>query len=168
MCSAAHPYSPLVFLVMKGSPVRFRASALTSPGKSVVFGARDIATGEACPQSVPRSASPVVMAGIPTGHIFRVERKRGPVWYAKYRLPDGRQVPKKVGPAPQGIAHPAATSSSPRRSDARPACPILPRRGGRQLDRCQVLRCEQSSAGGVSGRHSLMRIARFVAEFPRE
>jgi hypothetical protein len=39
------------------------------------------------------------MAGIPTGHIFRVERERGPVWYAKYRLPDGRQVPKKVGPA---------------------------------------------------------------------
>jgi len=37
--------------------------------------------------------------GIPTGHVFRVERKRGPVWYAKYRLPDGRQVQKKVGPA---------------------------------------------------------------------
>jgi integrase len=30
---------------------------------------------------------------------FRVERKRGPVWYAKYRLPDGRQVQKKIGPA---------------------------------------------------------------------
>jgi hypothetical protein len=24
---------------------------------------------------------------------------RGPVWYAKYRLPDGRQVQKKLGPA---------------------------------------------------------------------
>ncbi len=35
----------------------------------------------------------------PTGHIFRVERRAGPVWYAKYRLPDGRQVQKKVGPA---------------------------------------------------------------------
>jgi hypothetical protein len=23
------------------------------------------------------------MAGVPTGHIFRVERVRGPVWYAK-------------------------------------------------------------------------------------
>jgi integrase len=33
----------------------------------------------------------------PTGHVFRVERVRGPVWYAKYRLPDGRQVQKKVG-----------------------------------------------------------------------
>jgi integrase len=31
--------------------------------------------------------------------VFRVERTRGPVWYAKYRLPDGRQVQKKLGPA---------------------------------------------------------------------
>jgi integrase len=35
----------------------------------------------------------------PTGHVFRVDRKRGPVWYAKYRLPDGRQVQRKLGPA---------------------------------------------------------------------
>jgi integrase len=35
----------------------------------------------------------------PTGHVFRVDRKRGPSWYAKYRLPDGRQVQKKLGPA---------------------------------------------------------------------
>src|SRR5665213_296437 len=35
----------------------------------------------------------------PSGHVFRVERKRGPAWYAKYRLPDGRQVQKKIGPA---------------------------------------------------------------------
>lgn len=34
-----------------------------------------------------------------SGHVFRLERKRGPVWYAKYRLPDGRQVQKKIGPA---------------------------------------------------------------------
>ena len=33
-----------------------------------------------------------------SGHVFRVERTRGPVWYAKYRLPDGRQVQKKLGP----------------------------------------------------------------------
>ncbi len=37
--------------------------------------------------------------GIPSGHVFRVERARGPVWYAKYRLSDGRQVQKKLGPA---------------------------------------------------------------------
>jgi integrase len=35
----------------------------------------------------------------PKVHVFRVERKRGPVWYAKYRLPDGRQVQRKLGPA---------------------------------------------------------------------
>jgi integrase len=29
---------------------------------------------------------------VPTGHVFRVERTRGPAWYAKYQLPDGRQV----------------------------------------------------------------------------
>jgi integrase len=35
----------------------------------------------------------------PSGHVFRMERKREPVWYAKYRLPDGRQVQCKLGPA---------------------------------------------------------------------
>ncbi len=35
----------------------------------------------------------------PSGHVFRVDRRRGPVWYAKYRLPDGRQVQRKIGPA---------------------------------------------------------------------
>jgi integrase len=36
---------------------------------------------------------------MPSGHVFRVERKRGPAWYAKYRLPDGRQQQRKLGPA---------------------------------------------------------------------
>ncbi|MGH2856427.1 MAG: tyrosine-type recombinase/integrase [Solirubrobacteraceae bacterium] len=36
---------------------------------------------------------------LPTGHVFRVERKRGPAWYVKYRLPDGRQVQRRLGPA---------------------------------------------------------------------
>ena len=41
------------------------------------------------------------MSGLkePSGHVFRVDRARGPVFYAKYRLPDGRQVQKKIGPA---------------------------------------------------------------------
>src|SRR4051812_50100068 len=34
-----------------------------------------------------------------SGHVFRVERKRGAVWYAKYRLGDGRQIQRKIGPA---------------------------------------------------------------------
>ena len=33
------------------------------------------------------------------GFVFRVERRRGSVWYAKYRLLSGRQVQKLVGPA---------------------------------------------------------------------
>ncbi|HTU86784.1 MAG TPA: site-specific integrase [Solirubrobacteraceae bacterium] len=43
-----------------------------------------------------------------TGHVFRVERKRGPVWYAKYRLPSGRQVQKLIGLAWTGRGRPAA------------------------------------------------------------
>lgn len=34
-----------------------------------------------------------------SGHVYRAERKRGPAWYAQYRLPDGRQVQRKLGPA---------------------------------------------------------------------
>jgi hypothetical protein len=37
-----------------------------------------------------------------TGHVFRVERGHGPVWYAKYRLSGGRQVQKKLGSAESG------------------------------------------------------------------
>jgi len=33
-----------------------------------------------------------------SGHVFKIERKRGPQWYAKYRLPDGRQVQRRIGP----------------------------------------------------------------------
>jgi integrase len=40
--------------------------------------------------------------------VFRVERKRGPVWYAKYRLPDGRQIQKRIGPAWTERGRPAA------------------------------------------------------------
>src|ERR1700759_1075381 len=33
-----------------------------------------------------------------SGHIYRHAGRRGPVWRAKYRLPDGRQVHKTIGP----------------------------------------------------------------------
>jgi integrase len=42
-----------------------------------------------------------------SGHVFRVERKAGPAWYAKYRLPDGHQHKKKIGPAWTGRGRPA-------------------------------------------------------------
>jgi integrase len=45
--------------------------------------------GEAMPAGSTRSIS---------GHVFKVERKRGAQWYAKYRLPDGRQVQRRIGP----------------------------------------------------------------------
>lgn len=44
----------------------------------------------------------------PTGHVFRVDRKRGAVRHAKYRLPDGRQVQRKIGPAWSGRGRPSA------------------------------------------------------------
>jgi integrase len=58
--------------------------------------ARIAATAQATGRTAYR---PPLTARPPSGHVFRVERKRGAVWYAKYRLPDGRQVQKKLGPA---------------------------------------------------------------------
>jgi integrase len=43
-----------------------------------------------------------------SGHVFRVERKRGAQWYAKYRLPDGRQLQRRIGPAWSDRGCPAA------------------------------------------------------------
>ena len=43
-----------------------------------------------------------------SGHVFRVERRQNPMWYAKYRLSDGRQVTKKIGPAWTGRGRPRA------------------------------------------------------------
>jgi hypothetical protein len=33
-----------------------------------------------------------------SGHVFRVQRKRGPQWYVKYRL-GPKQIQKRLGPA---------------------------------------------------------------------
>ena len=54
----------------------------------------------------------------PSGHVFRVERKRGPVWYAKYRLPDGRQVQRKIGAAWTGRSRPPAGYLTKRTAEA--------------------------------------------------
>jgi integrase len=32
-----------------------------------------------------------------SGHVFRIDGKRRPIWRAKYRLPDGRQVQRTIG-----------------------------------------------------------------------
>jgi hypothetical protein len=54
-----------------------------------------------------------------SGHVFRVERKReGWVWYAKYRLPDGRQVQRKIGRAWCERGRPAAGFFTRRTAEA--------------------------------------------------
>ena len=51
-----------------------------------------------------------------SGHVFRREGKRGPVWYAKYRLPDGASARGASDPPGPGEAgRPPATSRSARR-----------------------------------------------------
>jgi integrase len=54
----------------------------------------------------------------PSGHVYRVERKRGPVWYAKYRLPDGRQVQKRIGPGWPERGRPPAGYYTKRQAEA--------------------------------------------------
>jgi integrase len=53
-----------------------------------------------------------------SGHVHRVERARGPVWYAKYRLPDGRQVQRKIGPAWTSRGRPTAGYFTKRAAEA--------------------------------------------------
>src|SRR3954468_2282999 len=53
-----------------------------------------------------------------SGHVLRVERTRGPVWYAKYRLPDGRQIQRKLGPAWTARGRPAAGYFTKRTAEA--------------------------------------------------
>src|SRR5947208_2961908 len=53
-----------------------------------------------------------------SGHVFRIDRKRGPAWYAKYRLPDGRQVQKKLGPAWTARGRPPAGYFTKRTAEA--------------------------------------------------
>ncbi len=43
-----------------------------------------------------------------SGSVARVERRRGPVWYARYRLASGRQGQKLLGPAWSGRGRPPA------------------------------------------------------------
>jgi integrase len=69
----------------------------------------------AAPESTRRLPHPLVQP--PTGHIFRVERKRGPAWYVKYRLPDGRQLQKKLGPAWTERGRPPAGYFTKRRAE---------------------------------------------------
>jgi integrase len=53
-----------------------------------------------------------------SGHVFRVDRARGPQWYAKYRLPDGRQVQRRIGPAWTARGRPAVGHFTKRSAEA--------------------------------------------------
>ena len=53
-----------------------------------------------------------------SGHVFRVDRARGPQWYAKYRLPDGRQIQRRIGPAWTARGRPAAGHFTKRSAEA--------------------------------------------------
>ena len=55
---------------------------------------------------------------VPTGHVYRRSGDRGDVWYAKYRLPDGRQVKKRIGPAWTSRGRPAAGYFTKRTAEA--------------------------------------------------
>jgi integrase len=54
----------------------------------------------------------------PTGHVDRRDGKRRSTWYAKYRLPDGRQVQKRVGPAWTERGRPPAGRYTERTAEA--------------------------------------------------
>ena len=53
-----------------------------------------------------------------SGYVFRYEGKRRPTWRAKYRLPDGRQVKKTIGPAWIARGRPSAGYHTKRTAQA--------------------------------------------------
>src|SRR3954467_13616536 len=53
-----------------------------------------------------------------SGHVSRHEGARGAVWRAKYRLPDGRQVHRTVGPAWTERGRPRAGGFTKRTAEA--------------------------------------------------
>jgi len=42
-----------------------------------------------------------------SGHVFLRKGKRGSIWYAKFRLPDGHQIQRRIGPAWKDKRRPA-------------------------------------------------------------
>ena len=75
-----------------------------------------------CPEYVPRRGGE--RAGVSAGwigqrpRVSRARAERGPVWHAKYRLPDGRQVQKTIGPAWTERGRPAAGYFTKRTAEA--------------------------------------------------
>jgi integrase len=55
---------------------------------------------------------------VPTGSVYRREGRRRPMWYAHYRLADGREVRRKIGPAWTARGRPAAGYFTKRTAEA--------------------------------------------------
>jgi hypothetical protein len=75
-----------------------------------------------------------------SGHVRIVKRKRGYQWYAKYRLPSGRQVQKRLRPAWTERSRPPAGYYTQDRSG----------RAGEGLDtlRAKLAEAQAAKAGG--------------------
>jgi integrase len=71
-----------------------------------------------CPEIGLESAHEGDRRAAISGQVFRVEGKRRPVWRAKYRLPDGRQVQHTIGPAWTARGRPAAGYFTKRSAEA--------------------------------------------------
>jgi hypothetical protein len=52
--------------------------------------------------------SRIAQVGPASGFVFRMDRAKGPMWYAKWREPGGRQVKRSIGPAWTGRGRPPA------------------------------------------------------------
>lgn len=67
---------------------------------------------------MPARSMPLPHVKPASGHVFVVQRAKGPVWFAKYRLPDGRQVKQRIGPAHTGRGRPPAGHVTKRGAEA--------------------------------------------------
>ena len=65
-----------------------------------------------------------------SGHVFIKPRQRGDQWYAKYRLPSGRQRQKRLGPAWTGRGRPPAGYLTKRTAEAELAALLTDARRG--------------------------------------
>src|SRR3954452_7842098 len=53
-----------------------------------------------------------------SGHVFRMQRKRGAQWYVKFRGADGRQIQRRLGPAWTGRGRPPVGYFTKRTAEA--------------------------------------------------
>ncbi len=95
-----------------------------------------------------------------TGHVYRVERKRGDQWYAKYRS-HGQQVQRRLGPAWSGKGRPPAGFFTKRTAeaelrrilgDADRGVGIAPRTGATFADVAEAWYRHGSVEGGSRGK----------------